>query len=83
MAQHLERRHALDAEADAGGRDLDLLRRDRCDLVGDNRVPVGERMGHEVIVRDLGESVHGRRLVVLAGSPGADLAKRGKHRRPA
>jgi len=79
-AQHLERRHALDAEADAGIRDFDLLRRGRGDLVGDNRVPVGERMGYEVIVRDLEESVHGRRLVVLAGGPGADLAERGQHR---
>ena len=52
-AQHLEWGHALYAEADAGVWDLDLFRRGRGDLVGDHRVPVGKRMGHEVIVRDL------------------------------
>ena len=46
--------------------------------MGDNRVPVGERMGHEVIICDLEEGIHGRGLVALAGGPGADPAERGQ-----
>jgi hypothetical protein len=50
MSQHLEGIHTLDAKADARVRDLDSLRRGGCDLVGHNRVAVGERMRYEVVV---------------------------------
>ena len=73
-SQHLERRHALDAKTDARVRDLDLLGRSRCDLVRYDRVPVGQRVRHEVVVGDLEEGAHRGRLVVLTGSPSADRA---------
>jgi hypothetical protein len=47
--------------------------------VGDNRVSMGERMGHEVIVRDLKEGIYCSRLIVLTGNPGTDRAKGGQH----
>ena len=48
--------------------------------MGDDRVSVGERMGHEVIVCELEEGIYGRRLITLADGPSADPAERGQHR---
>ena len=47
--------------------------------MGDNRVSMGERMGHEVIVCDLEEGIYRSRLIVLTGHPGTDRAKGGQH----
>jgi len=48
-------------------RNLDLLRRSRCNFVCYDRVLVSKRVCHKVIVSHLKEGVHGGRLVVLAG----------------
>ena len=48
--------------------------------MGDNRISVGERMGHEIIICDLEEGIHGRRLIALADGPRADPAERGQNR---
>jgi hypothetical protein len=49
--EHLERRHALDAEANAGVGYLDPASRRRADLVPDDGVPCCIGLGDEVIVK--------------------------------
>ncbi len=69
--EHLEGRDVADADADAGARDLDLLRGVGDYLVGDHHVVAGMGVGDEVVVGVLHEGGDGGRLVPGAGDPGA------------
>ena len=66
---------------DAGVGYLDALGRVRGDLVGHDRMAMCQCEGHQVVVGDLEEAVHGPGLVALAGGPCADLAEDLQHRR--
>ena len=52
-SQHLERGHALDAEADAGIRNLDVAPRAGCHFMGDNGMLAGVRLSNQVVSRYL------------------------------
>jgi hypothetical protein len=65
MAEHFIWRHALDTKSDADIGDFDFIYRISCDLVRDDRMPVSERMGHQVIISDLKKRAYGSRRIVL------------------
>src|ERR1019366_3723996 len=74
--KHLERRHALDTEADACVGYLDLARRRRRNLVRHDSMLARERMSHKVVIGHLKEGTHGGWLVALPAGPGADRRQR-------
>src|ERR1700736_6730017 len=73
---HLERRHALDTEADVCVGYFDLARRRRRNLVGHDSMPARERMSHKVVIGHLKEGTHGGWLVAVSAGPGADCRQR-------
>src|SRR3989442_9014101 len=70
--EHRKRGHGLDVETNADVGDFDLLRPGRCDLVRDDSMPVGERVGHQIVVGHQEKRADGGWLVALTRRPGAD-----------
>ena len=75
-AEHLVGADAMDAEADAGIRYLDLPSGVGGDFVSDDGAAMGERMCDEPVIGDLQERGDGGRLVSAASCPIAHGAKR-------